>query len=70
MLAIRKLARGIANVSVEEVPVPVAGLQEIVVEVDPAGICGTGLHIYLDEFETAPPVPWANGFCPGGTVRS
>src|ERR1700692_1999547 len=56
MLAIRKLARGIGNVSVEELPVPVAGPEEVVAEVDSAGICGTDLHIYLGEFETAPPV--------------
>jgi L-iditol 2-dehydrogenase len=62
MLAIRKLARGIANVSVDEVPVPVAGPEEIVVEVDSAGICGTDLHIYLDEFETAPPVTLGHEF--------
>ena len=40
--------------SVEELPAPVAGPEEVVVEVDSAGICGTDLHIYLDEFETAP----------------
>jgi L-iditol 2-dehydrogenase len=62
MLAIRKLARGIANVSVEEMPVPVAGPEEIVAEVDSAGICGTDLHIYLDEFETAPPVTLGHEF--------
>src|SRR6201993_5580822 len=56
MLAIRKLARGVANVSVEELPAPVAGPEEVVVEVDSAGIFGTDLHIYLDEFETSPPV--------------
>jgi len=44
MLAIRKLARGIANVSVAEVPVPVAGPEEIVAEVDSAGICGSDLQ--------------------------
>src|SRR6202451_4553231 len=62
MLAIRKLARGIANVSVEEMPVPVAGPEEIVAEVDSAWICGTDLHIYLDEFETAPPVTLGHEF--------
>src|ERR1700677_3090720 len=69
MLAIRKLARGIANVSVEEMPVPVAGPEEIVVEVDSAGICGTDLHIYLDEFETAPPVTLGHEFA-GRIVES
>jgi L-iditol 2-dehydrogenase len=62
MLAIRKLARGVANVSVEELPAPVAGPEEVVVEVDSAGICGTDLHIYLDEFETAPPVTIGHEF--------
>ena len=62
MLAIRKLARGIGNVSVEELPVPGAGPEEVVVEVDSAGICGTDLHIYLDEFETSPPVTMGHEF--------
>lgn len=62
MLAIRKLARGIANVNVVEVPVPIAGAEEVVAEVDSAGICGTDLHIYLDEFETAPPVTMGHEF--------
>jgi L-iditol 2-dehydrogenase len=62
MLAIRKLARGIGNVSVEELPVPVAGPEEVVAEVDSAGICGTDLHIYLDEFETSPPVTMGHEF--------
>ena len=32
------------------------------VEVDSAGICGTDLHIYLDEFETAPPATIGHEF--------
>jgi L-iditol 2-dehydrogenase len=62
MIAIRKIARGIANVSVQELPVPVAGPEEVVAEVDSAGICGTDLHIYLDEFETTPPVTMGHEF--------
>jgi L-iditol 2-dehydrogenase len=58
MLAIRKLARGIGNVSLEELPVPVAGPEEVVAEVDSAGICGTDLHIYLNEFETLRAGSW------------
>jgi L-iditol 2-dehydrogenase len=56
MLAIRKLARGIGNIEVQEVPEPSAGPGQVVIKVDSAGICGTDLHIYLDEFETRPPV--------------
>ena len=56
MLAVRKIGRGIGNIEVQEVPEPQAGPEQVVVQVDAAGICGTDLHIYLDEFETAPPV--------------
>jgi L-iditol 2-dehydrogenase len=56
MLAIRKLARGVGNIQVTDVPVPTPGPGQVVIKVDSAGICGTDLHIYLDEFETYPPV--------------
>jgi L-iditol 2-dehydrogenase len=56
MLAVRKTARGIGNIDVMDVPEPKAGAGQVVLEVDSAGICGTDLHIYLDEFETYPPV--------------
>ncbi len=56
MLAIRKIARGKGNIEIQEVPEPHAGAGEVVIEVNSAGICGTDLHVYLDEFETIPPV--------------
>ena len=56
MLAIRKIARGKGNIEIQEVPEPHAGAGQVVIEVNSAGICGTDLHIYLDEFETIPPV--------------
>ena len=56
MLAVRKTARGVGNIEVQDVPEPRAGPGQVVLEVDSAGICGTDLHIYLDEFETYPPV--------------
>lgn len=56
MLAVRKLARGPGNVELQEVPEPVAGHGEVIIEVAAAGICGTDLHIWLDEFVTEPPV--------------
>jgi L-iditol 2-dehydrogenase len=56
MLAIRKLARGVGNIEVQDVPEPSAGPDQVVIKVDSAGICGTDLHIYFDEFETRPPV--------------
>jgi L-iditol 2-dehydrogenase len=56
MLAVRKTARGLGNIEVQDVTEPRAGAGQVVLEVDSAGICGTDLHIYLDEFETYPPV--------------
>jgi len=56
MLAIRKIARGQGNIVVQEIPAPVPGPGQVLVAVKCAGICGTDLHIYLDEFETIPPV--------------
>ena len=56
MLAVRKVARGVGNIEVLDVPEPHAGADQVVIEVDSAGICGTDLHIYFDEFETSPPV--------------
>ena len=49
MIAVRKTARGIGNVEVQEVPEPHPGDGQVILEVRSAGICGTDLHIYLDE---------------------
>lgn len=62
MLAVRKLARGAGNVELMDVREPHPGPGEVVVRVDSAGICGTDLHIYLDEFETNPPVTMGHEF--------
>jgi L-iditol 2-dehydrogenase len=56
MLAVRKVARGVGNIEVLDVPELHAGTDQVVIEVDSAGIRGTDLHIYFDEFETSPPV--------------
>jgi L-iditol 2-dehydrogenase len=56
MIAVRKIARGVGNIELQEVPEPHAGADQVIIEVHSAGICGTDLHIYLDEFETSPPV--------------
>lgn len=62
MLAVRKVARGVGNVELREVPTPAAGPGQVVIEVAAAGICGTDVHIYLDEFATAPPVTIGHEF--------
>ena len=45
MLAVRKVARE-PGLVVDEIPVPVPGKEEVLVEVQAAGICGTDLHIW------------------------
>ncbi len=66
MIAVRKLHRGIGNVEVQEVADPIPGPGQVLVEVDSAGICGTDIHIYYDEFETWPPVTMGHEFA--GTI--
>lgn len=56
MLALQKVARGVGHVELRQVPEPQAGPGQVVLEVAYAGICGTDLHIYDDEFVTDPPV--------------
>ena len=56
MEAVMKVARGVGQVELREVGEPVAGPDEVLIEVGAAGICGTDLHIYHDEFAIRPPV--------------
>lgn len=56
MTALRKLHPGPDGVGLSEVTVPHAGRGEVRVQVGSVGICGTDLHIMLDEFPSFPPV--------------
>ena len=56
MKALVKTAKGEGFVELREVPVPEIGDGEVLIEVKAAGICGTDLHIYHDEFPYWPPV--------------
>ncbi len=56
MQALVKTAKGKGLVELREVPVPEIGDNEVLVEVKAAGICGTDLHIYNDNFPYWPPV--------------
>lgn len=56
MKALMKVARGKGNVEVREIGEPQAGPGQVLIRVHAAGICGTDLHIYHDEFKTIPPV--------------
>jgi L-iditol 2-dehydrogenase len=56
MTGLIKRAAGAEHVGLGEVPRPVAGPDEVVIEVAATGICGTDLHIQDDEFPSTPPV--------------
>jgi L-iditol 2-dehydrogenase len=51
-----KVATGPGNVALTERPEPAASPGHVVLEVVGAGICGTDLHIFDGEYETAVPV--------------
>ena len=63
MLGVVKTARGEGNVEVRDVPEPNPGPGEVKIAVRYAGICGTDLHIYHDEFMSNPPVVMGHEFC-------
>ncbi len=56
MTGLIKRDRGAQNVGLGEVPRPVPGPDEVLLEVYATGICGTDLHIQDDEFASTPPV--------------
>lgn len=56
MKALQKVAAGVGNVELRDVPEPTPGHGQVLLEVDYTGICGTDLHIYLDEYKAVPPV--------------
>jgi L-iditol 2-dehydrogenase len=51
-----KVAPGVGNIELRNIPEPEAGPGQVVIGVKAAGICGTDIHIYRDEFKTKPPV--------------
>jgi threonine 3-dehydrogenase len=69
MRAIRKVERG-PGLTLDEVPVPVPGADEVLVEVEAASVCGTDLHIHQwDEWSQhriMPPLTLGHEFA--GTV--
>jgi L-iditol 2-dehydrogenase len=56
MSALVKTAKGKGLIELKEVPIPEIAAHEVLIEVKAAGICGTDLHIYHDEFPYWPPV--------------
>ena len=62
MKALRKFESGFAKFRVEEIDAPRPGDDEILVNVEYAGICGTDLHIYHDTYDDAPPMTIGHEF--------
>ena len=56
MQAVMKTARGEGNVALRELSQPEPGPGQVLLAVRAAGICGTDLHIFHDEYPTQPPV--------------
>lgn len=84
MKAVVKFARGEGNVELRDIPEPQAGPGQVKIEVKAAGVCGTDLHIFHDEYPSDPPVALghefsgvvaatgegANDFAPGDRVTA
>jgi len=57
MKAVMKTARGVGHIEVRDIPEPEPASNEVKIKVIAAGICGTDIHIYYDEYPlTRPPV--------------
>ena len=53
---------GPANMEIREMPIPEIGPGQVRVEINTAGICGTDVHIYKDEYPYQPPVIMGHEF--------
>ncbi len=56
MKAVMKVARGVGNIELREIEEPAPQAGQVKIKVHAAGICGTDMHIYKDEFKSVPPV--------------
>src|SRR5437763_1851345 len=54
--ALVKTASGAGNLEIRDIPEPVAGPGQVVIEVVATGICGTDIHIQRGEYNCVPPV--------------
>jgi L-iditol 2-dehydrogenase len=56
MKAVMKVAPGVGNIELREITEPDVQAGQVKIKVYAAGICGTDLHIYKDEYRSWPPV--------------
>ena len=63
MLGVMKVAPGVGHIEVRQINEPQPGPGQVKIKVHAAGLCGTDLHIYLDEFKSHPPVVLGHEVC-------
>lgn len=51
-----KVASGVGNIELRDIDEPQPGPTEVKIQIHAAGICGTDIHIYKEEFRSRPPV--------------
>lgn len=56
MQALVKTQKGVGFLELRDVPVPKPGPNEVLIEVDACGVCGTDIHVMHDKFPYWPPV--------------
>ena len=66
MKALVKTRKGIGHFELIELDEPEPKGKEIKIKVEYAGICGTDIHMYYDEFPTTPPITLGHEF--SGTI--
>src|SRR5438067_1258567 len=63
MKAVMKTAPGAGNIEVRDIAEPATPPGHVKIAVKAAGICGTDLHIYYDEYRSFPPVVLGHEVC-------
>lgn len=56
MKGLMKTQLGAGNVEIREIPEPRPAPGEVTIEVRAAGVCGTDIHIWKDEYRSVPPM--------------
>jgi L-iditol 2-dehydrogenase len=56
MLSLVKMQKGVGFVELRDMPKPVPGPGEVLIEIKSCGICGTDVHVFHDRFPYWPPV--------------
>lgn len=56
MKAVMKIAPGVGHIEIRDIAEPQVQPGQVKIKIHSAGICGTDIHIYKDEFRSWPPV--------------